>query len=263
MQLYKSILVLLTVILLAGCSSRDHRLFQTSSDEKVITTIPESKYQKEVEFENLIAVNDRVSITVYVQSKTGSQQLSSILTINNVNDGSTTDKDIGQLVTQKGTVRLPLIGVVKLIGLTEDEAREKLITLYQKYIRSPYVTVEIKNQRVIVVGSVNKPGIVNVTNGTMNLIEALAISGDVTNESARHNILIIRGDLRNPEMRKIDLTDMKTIADGSLLLRPNDIVYVQPRDLDGFNRAVSEIAPFWNTLSAILNPFAQRKILIE
>ena len=231
--------------------------------EEVIKSVSEKKYEQEVEFENLIAPNDRVSITVYVQSKAGSQQMSSILTINNVNDSTTEDQDIGQLVTQKGTVRLPLIGVVKLEGLTEDEAREKLIKLYQKYIRNPYVTVEIKNQRVIVVGKVNSPGIVQVTNGTMNLLEALAIAGDVSDDSARHNILLIRGDLRSPEIRQIDLTDMSTIASTSLLLRPNDIVYVQPREMTGFNKAVTEIAPFWDTLSAILNPFTQRKTLIE
>lgn len=263
MNIFKSSLILFVLVVLSGCTSREYNLFQVNDGQEVIKEVSTSKYEKEVEFENLIAPNDRVSITVYVQSKAGSQQMSSILTINNINDGSTTDKDIGQLVTQKGTVRLPLIGVIKLEGLTEDEAREKLIVEYQKYIRNPYVTVEIKNQRIIVVGEVNKPGIVSVTNGTMNLIEALAISGDLTKDAARNNITLIRGDLRNPEMRTIDLTDIKSIASTSLLLRPSDIIYVQPRELDGFNKAVTEIAPFWNTLSSILTPFTQRKTLIE
>lgn len=262
MKVLKLTFLFIVFLLLTGCS-RDYRLFQTKNGEEIVKSVSQKQYEKEIEFENLIAPNDRISITVYVQSKTGSQQMSSILTMTNSSDGTTDDQDIGQLVTQKGTVRLPLIGVVKVIGLTEDEAREKLITLYQKYIRNPYVTVEIKNQRVIVVGAVNTPGIVNVTNGTMNLLEALAISGDVTEESARHNIMLIRGDLRKPEVRQIDLTDMESIASTSLLLRPNDIVYVQPREMTGFNKAVNEIAPFWNTLSAILNPFTQRKTLIE
>jgi len=263
LNIFKSIIVVFAIVLLSGCTSREYNLFQLNDGQIVTKEISESRYMKEVEFENLIAPNDRVSITVYVQSKAGSQQMSSILTINNINDGSTTDKDIGQLVTQKGTVRLPLIGVVKLVGLTEDEAREKLILEYQKYIRNPYVTVEIKNQRIIVVGEVNKPGIVSVTNGTMNLIEALALSGDLTKDAARNNITLIRGDLRSPEIRSIDLTDIKSIASNSLLLRPSDIIYVQPRELDGFNKAVTEIAPFWDTLSAILNPFTQRKTLIQ
>ena len=263
MNIFKAFMVLFVLVVLSGCTSREYNLFQANDGQTVINEIPQNKYEKEVEFENLIAPNDRVSITVYVQSKAGSQQMSSILTINNISDSSTTDQDIGQLVTQKGTVRLPLVGVVRIEGLTEDEAREKLITVYQKYIRNPYVTVEIKNQRIIVVGEVNNPGIVSVTNGTMNLIEALALSGDLTSDAARHNIKLIRGDLRSPEIRNINLTDLKSIASTSLLLRPSDIIYVQPRELDGFNKAVSEIAPFWNTLSAILNPFTQRKTLIE
>ena len=263
MKIFKTFMVLFILVVLSGCTSREYNLFQLEDENVLINEIPKNKYQKEVEFENIIAPNDRVAITVYVQSAAGSQQMTSILSTRNVNSQNPDEEDLGLLVTQRGTVRLPLVGTVRIEGLTQDEATDKLIKKYQQYIRNPYVTVEIKNQRVIVVGEVNTPGIVSVTNGTMNLIEALALSGDLTKDAARHNIKLIRGDLRNPEIRNINLTDMNMIASTSLLLRPNDIIYVQPRELDGFNKAVQEIAPFWDTLSAILNPFTQRKTLID
>ena len=57
------------------------------------------------------------------------------------------------------------------------------------------------NQRVFVLGEVNTPGVVAVTNGTMNLVEAIARTGDMTDYAERTNIKIIRGDLRKPMVR--------------------------------------------------------------
>ena len=185
--------------------------------------------------------------------------MTSILTSRTDNNLTAKGEDIGLLVTQKGTVRLPLIGSIELIGLTEDEATAKLIEQYKLYIKNPYVTTEIKNQRVVVIGEVKKPGVVSVTNGTMNVVEAIAQSGDLTDLAARDNIKIIRGDLRNPTVRTIDLANIVALNDASLLLRPNDIIYVQPRDLKGYNKAFDEIMPFWNMISSILDPFVKRK----
>ncbi|MBU3015741.1 polysaccharide biosynthesis/export family protein [Poseidonibacter lekithochrous] len=251
--------VLFTLVF-SGCSMKEYKLFQ-SSDE--ITTISQESYDEEVVFENIIAPNDRVDITVYIQAGQGSQQMTSILTSRETNTSNPIQENIGLLVTQKGTVRLPLIGSFKVVGLTQDQASNMLIKEYKKYIRNPYVLVEIKNQRVIVIGEVKNPGIVSVTNGTMNIIEAIARSGDLTDYASRVNVKVIRGDLRKPEIRNIDITNMSALSLSSLYLKPNDILYVQPRDMKGFNQAFNEISPLWNTISSILNPFVQRKTLID
>lgn len=146
-----------SVLLFSGCSLKDYKLFQEDSAIEKVTKISDEQYSQEIQFENKIQPNDRLSITVYVQSGNGSQQMSSILTTTSNDRLTTQDQDIGILVTQSGTVRLPLLGSIEVVGLTEDEASEKLITLYKKYIRNPYVTTEIKNQRVTVIGEVKKP----------------------------------------------------------------------------------------------------------
>jgi len=251
-------------LLLTGCSMKEYKLFQENwKEQDKITVVPDEEYREEMIFENVIAPNDRVDITVYIQAGQGSQQMTSILTSRETNNNNEIQENIGLLVTQKGTVRLPLIGSIEISGYTQDEASEMLIAEYKKYIRNPYVLVEIKNQKVIVMGEVKKPGIVSVTNGTMNIIEAIARSGDLTDFASRSNIKIVRGNLRNPTIRNVDLTDMTPLALTSLYLKPNDIVYVQPRDLKGYNKAFNEISPFFNMLSSILDPLNQRKTLIK
>lgn len=258
------LLPILTMLLFfTGCSMKEYKLFQEEEQQDKITVVSEEEYNEEMVFENIIAPNDRVDITIYIQAGKGSQQMTSILTSRETNTSQTIQENIGLLVTQRGSVRLPLLGSVNVSGLTQDQASEMLIKEYKKYIRNPYVLVEIKNQRVIVMGEVKKPGIVPVTNGTMNVIEAIARSGDLTDMASRINIKVIRGNLRNPQVRNIDLTKMDALALSSLYLKPNDILYVQPRKLKGINKAFNEINPFFNMLSSILDPLNQRKTLIE
>ena len=263
-MMFKNILLVCSVVFIfAGCTN-EYKLFQTEKEgQNKTTTIETEKYNEEVVFENIIAPNDRVDITVYIQAGQGTQQMTSILTSREVNTSAPTQENIGLLVTQDGTVRLPLIGSFKVSGYTQDQASDMLINEYKKYIRNPYVLVEIKNQRVIVIGEVKTPGIVSVTNGTMNVIEAIARSGDLTDYASRVDIKVIRGDLRNPEIRNIDLTKMDALSVASLYLKPNDILYVQPKDIKGYNRIFDDVVPGWGMMSSILNPFVQRKTLIQ
>ena len=192
---------------------QEYRLFQDEELSNQPTKIDDAHYKNEMVYENIIAPNDRVAVMVYNQTAAGSGQLTSMVSSRG-DDANTVGRDesLGLLVTKKGTIRLPLIGTQKITGMTEDEAAEYLIKQYQKYVRNPYVTVEIMNQRIFVLGEIKQPGVVQVTNGTMNLVEAIARSKDLTDYADRTNIKIIRGDLRKPEVRVVDLTNMSAIT---------------------------------------------------
>ena len=254
----------IVILVFPGCSVKDDRLFQGESMHTNDTTVVSDKeYAKEMKFEYKIAPNDRLAIITYVQSGTESQQMNSMLAnTDTTRQGlDSIDAAAGLLVTQKGEVRLPLIGSISVAGLTEDQAADKLITEYQKYIRNPYVTVEITNQRIIVIGEVQQPGIVPVVNGTMNLIEVISRSGYLTEIASRTDIRVVRGNLRDPEIRSIDLTDGKSLLTTNLLLQPNDIVYVPARQMTGFNKAFEESMPFFQAVSTILAPFVQWTVI--
>jgi len=254
-------IILLTIltfsVVFSGCSMKEYTLFQDDNRSEEPTDINDSVYQDEMVFENKIQPNDRVGIMVYNQSGAGPGQLTSMISSRGTQQGGGrgADETQGLLVTQDGTVRLPLIGSVEIQGLTEDEAAKYLMEQYGKYLRNPYVTVEIMNQRIFILGEVKTPGVVPVTNGTMNLIEAIARSGDLTDFAERRGVLILRGDLRHPQVRMIDLTHMSTIQISSLYLKPNDIVYVQPRASKGRKIAFDEISPPFQLVSSILAPF--------
>ncbi len=249
---------LLVALLLgsSGCAVKDYNYIEKNDTNKtkIITKVNDTDYEKETMFEWKISRGDRIEIKAFNQSSS-SGQLTQLLS----NGGQTIAQnrygDEGILVPANGEINLPLIGKVNLLGMTEEEASRSLTKSLKRYLKHPYVHVKILNQKLFVVGEVRNPGTVLVTNGTMSLFEALATRGDVTDYADRTKIKIIRGSMRNPEIREIDLTDLNAIRYASLILRPNDVVYVQPRDSKASMVGAQEKLPFWQLIGAILAPF--------
>ncbi len=257
-------LFFLAVMVLGGCTmNSEFRLFNEDDSASVIRQTSDKDFKKDMEFEWKIAKGDRISITAYNQSA-GANQLNQLLSTGGEAAQNTMRVgDEGVLIGNEGTVILPLVGKVKISGLTEAEAGEKLIKEYQKYLRTPYVTVKILNQKLFVLGEVSQPGTVLVTHGTMTLYEALATSGDLTDDAMRTNIKIIRGNLRNPEVHEVDLTDMSTLRFASLMLHPNDVVYVQPRTMKAINKNFTDQQPFFELISSMLTPWLQFETIAD
>jgi len=242
----------------SGCAVKDYNYIEKddSNSAKIITKVNDKEYAKDAMFEWKISKGDRIEIQAFNQSSNANNgQLTQLLSNGGQKLVTQRYGDEGILIPADGRVNLPLIGSVKLTGYTEKEASKFLIKKYKKYLRNPYIHVRILNQKLFVIGEVKKPGTVLVTNGTMSLFEALATSGDLTDYADRTDIKIIRGNMRNPEIREINLTDLNKIRYASLILRPNDIVYVTARESKASVVGVQEKLPFWQLIRAILAPF--------
>jgi polysaccharide export outer membrane protein len=255
-------LFFLAVMVLGACTgNKEYRLFNEDDSDLVIKQTSDEAFEESTGFEWKIAKGDRVSITAYNQSASANQLNQLLSTGGETTTFTQRIGDEGVLIGNEGSILLPLVGKVKIAGLTEDQAAEKLIHEYKKYLRTPFVTVKLLGQKLFVLGEVKRPGTVIVTHGTMTLYEALATSGDLTDDAMRTNIKILRGDLRKPEVHEVDLTDMSTMRFASLMLRPNDVVYVQPRTMKAINKNFTEQMPFFELIAAILTPYVQLKVV--
>lgn len=242
-------------IFFSGCATKTFKLLNES--DKPVRIISDTKYSEELDFEWRISKGDRVEIVVTIQTfgEPTVQFNPLVNTPNKMQAGLLKDGSEGILVPKSGIISMPLIGSIKIDTLTEAEAVEKLTKAYRQYIKNPFVSVKILNQKIFVLGEVRKPGIVPVLNGTIGLFEAIAYSGDLTDAAERTNIKIIRGGLRNPELREIDLSNMSAVKLTSLILQPNDIIYIQPRTMKAYNVAFDEQIPFFRMIHSMLLPF--------
>jgi len=136
----------------------------------------------------------------------------------------------GFLVDEQGYIQYPILGSIKVTGLTK-----KALTVYlhdqlveRKLLVDPVVSIRFLNYRVTILGEVNKPTVVNVTNEKISVLEALGMAGDITVFGKRNNILLIREIDGQRIIRRIDLNDKRVLNSPYYFLQPNDILYVEP-----------------------------------
>ncbi|MBN2721536.1 MAG: polysaccharide biosynthesis/export family protein, partial [Campylobacterales bacterium] len=244
--------VVFSVLFISGCSTKEHTLFQ--DDNHSVSNDQNYANPPNVSYTNKISPRDRISVEVFNGEKP--------INASNNNSQNYLDPERGFMVSDNGTVYLPLVGHVQLAGLSESEAGELLTKAYGEYLRFPFVKLDILNQRVYVIGEVQKPGIVPVTNETVNFFEALAQAGDFTDYANRTDVKIVTYvDGGKPVIRTVDMTDVKSIQMANLILKPNDILYIPPRDIKVYNTYLKETTPLLDTIGKLLTPMVNIKYL--
>jgi polysaccharide export outer membrane protein len=153
------------------------------------------------------------------------------------------------LIDKEGNIDFPVLGLLKLAGLTKIAAVEKIKVELKKYINSPIVNLRIMNFKVSVMGEVAKPGMYELKTERVTLPEALTNAGDMTIYGDRKEVLIIRDVAGVKTHNFIDITSADFINSPFYYLAQNDLVYVRP---NGTKINSSAIGPNINVaLSAI------------
>lgn len=134
----------------------------------------------------------------------------------------------GYLVDAFGFIQMPLIGSVKVAGLSSSAARDTIIRKLEKYIENPTVKLNIQNFRVTILGEVGRPGVYYISTEKMTVTDALAMAGDLTYYAKRDNIMIIREENGKKTFGFIDITDRNFLSSKYYNLHSNDIIYLEP-----------------------------------
>jgi len=132
------------------------------------------------------------------------------------------------LVDSAGIVELPLIGAIKVAGLTTSTARDTIKNRLKIYLKEPTVNVRFLNYKISVIGEVTKPSVYVIPNERITLPEALSIAGDLTPFGRRDNILVIRDVDGKKVFGHVDLSTREVYNSPYYYLHANDVVYIEP-----------------------------------
>jgi polysaccharide export outer membrane protein len=240
------------ILLLAGCAGKeDYALVQSKSIDTQTARVTD----RSIEYR--ILPQDRLEVSLYKDPAQAADGQSSRELGQPMNQN-------GILVNTAGYVTMPLIGKVKVAGLSQTQAADRITAKYKKYLNTPTVYVEVLNKRIFVLGEVKKPGVIKIDKEKMTLFEAIAHAGDLTDSAVRDEILILSNSpTRGMQLRKVDLTNFDTMRYASLMLRPNDIVYVKPNDWKTFRVASDDYTSPFVTIAKIAAPFVTLKYLSD
>lgn len=236
------ILIPVFLLLLSSCKIfRSNLMLKTKKDypyDKLTDSLSNLDYK--------LSPND--VLTIRVETNDGFQLIDLANKANNIYRN-----DLDILVESDGTGKMPMLGYVKLEGLTIREAEKFLEEKYTEFYVKPFVNIKVTNKRVIVFpGNGGIAKVLPLSNNNTTVLEAIALSGGITDDGKAYKVKLIR-NYRNqkPEVFLMDLSKIEGLALGNTKVLANDIIYIEPRYRLARTLA-AELAPIVTIISSTI-----------
>ena len=134
----------------------------------------------------------------------------------------------GYIVDVDGNIDYPVLGKIKLLGLTLEEGKALLKEKLAQYLKDPIVNIRILNFQITILGAVNSPGTYPIVGDRISILNAIGMAGDLNIKGRRDNVLIIRDFNGVKTYTRVDLTNKELFNSPVYFLTQNDVVYVEP-----------------------------------
>ncbi len=158
----------------------------------------------------------------------------------------------GYPVDNDGYIEIPYVGRVKVTDKTLSEIKAELESIFKNYVSDAAITVRLVNNYVSIIGEVNSPGRHALTKDRMNVFEAIALAGDLSEYSNRQRIQLIRPSPYGPIIREFSVLDRGILSSELYYVMPNDIIYAMPMQGRSFNINSSIYMLFLSTITTAL-----------
>jgi polysaccharide export outer membrane protein len=216
-----------------------------------------------------VQVNDLLSVNVKAEKK----EVSDLVQIFNptTNEIGNSDQSLyynGFTVDLHGNIEFPILGEINVLGFTTDEVEEKIKTvILQKYLKETakiFVTVKLSGLKYSTLGEIGNKGTQVLYQDRVNILEAIANAGDITQTGDRKDVLILRQYPQGQKIHHIDLTDMAAMKSEFYYIQPNDIIMVKPlkrKSLGGGQTATQTLTTIASIFSVLVSTYFLAKNL--
>jgi polysaccharide biosynthesis/export protein len=192
---------------------------------------------------------------LYIRVITPDPQWSAIFNVSGGTSGGLTEESAiltAYSVDDKGYIEIPYVGKVAVAGKTLSQIKSELDVIFKKYVTDASISVRLVNNFISIIGEVTRPGRYALTKDRVNVLEALAMAGDLTVYSNRMKIRLIRQSPYGPTVKEFSLRDRSIFTSEYYYVMPNDIIYAQPTHGRSFQTNASVYTMFLTTLTTVL-----------
>lgn len=224
-QHFSLLLLILTLIGLSSCASKKEMVYfqdEPMSDNEVNSTYTELVYKPN----DLLAIDingaDQETVQPFKLPPITFDANTSIL------NAQGTLRMQAYLIDLNGNIEFPVLGTLKLAGMTRTQAIALFQDKLKDYVKSPIINIRLANFSISILGEVNRPGVYSIEDERVSLSEALGLAGDLTINGRRDNVFLIREVDGKKRFAKLDLTSINILNSPLYYLVQNDVIYVEP-----------------------------------
>lgn len=230
MRSYNLIIILLLAVFTFSCKTpTDVVYFQESKDLE--------KIKSANSFTPVFKVDDVVSIAVSATDMDAARPFNLMQGASlpaagaeGASASANTTSEPTYLIDEEGNIDFPVLGKLKISGLTRIQIKDMLKEKLKVYIKDPIVNVRLKNFKITVIGEVGQPGSFTIPNERITIIEAIGLAGDLTIMGKRGNVMVIRENDGVNTYHRVDLTSKSIFDSPVYYLAQNDVLYVEPNE---------------------------------
>ena len=134
------------------------------------------------------------------------------------------------VVTSDGNIIFPVLGSIYCKGMTKQQLKKDLESRLKRYITDPLVTITLSNFNFSVLGEVGSPGQKTSPSEKLNVLQAMALAGDIKYEGNKTTVKLIRysEEEAKDKVISLDLSEVSIVNSPYYYLQQNDILYVEP-----------------------------------
>ncbi len=236
-----SMVALAIVLLATSCAAPQKTIYfadNTPQDPHVQVENIERRKEITIQPDDILAINISTISSITATGGAGTGSVNDPVKI--FNDGGTnynvtasigngqSGANRGFLVDPSGFIDYPVLGKVKVSGLTLRQIKETMARRLEDFVKDPVVEVRIINYRITVLGEVGSPGTIISSNHKISVIDAIALAGDLPITGRKDNVTIIRTTEGRREYAKLNLNSKNVFNSPYYYLKQNDIIYVEP-----------------------------------
>jgi polysaccharide export outer membrane protein len=159
----------------------------------------------------------------------------------------------GYLVDDEGEIKFPVLGKLKVGGMTKHEAEQMIAEKLSETVDNPTVDIRFVGYSITMLGEVNMPGVYKINNERISIVKAIALAGDLTLYGQRRDVQIFRTENGEKKRYVVDLTDPAVFYSPLYYLQQNDIVYVSPNGTKA--RSSTNIMPVLSLVMTFVSSF--------
>lgn len=171
----------------------------------------------------------------------------------------------GYSVDKQGFIEIPYLDKINVLGYTTKEVSKKIkegLAKYFKSIADIFVSVKLAGVKYTIIGEVGSTGTKTLYQNTVNIVEAIANSGDITMTGDRTKVEIIRLGIDGVEKYRVDLTQISIFNSKEFYIQPNDIINVPPVPQKSLGTGTTGMQTF-STVVSVLSFLTTSYLLIK
>ncbi|KIA88534.1 polysaccharide biosynthesis/export family protein [Kaistella jeonii] len=218
---------IITILLLFSCKPKKNIIYLSNNNFE--QEVSQAKYsglhiQEGDKLQILVSAFDDIAVRPFNMSTVTTTTTAGAVG----SSGSSGTNDY--IVTTDGTIIFPVLGSIFCKGMTKQQLKADLESRLKRYLTDPMVTITLSNFNFSVLGEVGSPGQKTSPSEKLNILQAMALSGDIKYEGNKTNVKLIRysEEEAKDKVISLDLSEVSIVNSPYYYLQQNDILYVEP-----------------------------------